>query len=137
MVSPPRTGVTATEMAGGAVTVKVTPLLATLFTVTTTFALPTAADAGTDTEILVVLQFVGVAAIPLNVTVLVPCAALKFVPVMFTGDPTAPDAGFKLEIVGAVLLPLTAALNAAKAEPQLALADRVVVAAAPPAAAWI
>ena len=112
-------------------------MLATLFTVTTTFALPTAADAGTDTEILVVLQFVGVAAIPLNVTVLVPCAALKFVPVMFTGDPTAPDAGFKLEIVGAVLLPLTAALNAAKAEPQLALADRVVVAAAPPAAAWI
>src|SRR5260370_8913782 len=108
-------------MGGGGVTVKVTPLLSTLSTVTMTFALPVGTDAGTGTEMLVVLQFVGVAAIPLNVTVLVPCAAPKFVPPIVTGDPTAPDAGFKLEIVGAVLPPPLAALKTPTPPPQLPL----------------
>ena len=51
-------------------TVKLTPLLATPPTVTTTF--PLVAPAGTGTAMLVALQLVGVAATPLNFTVLVP-----------------------------------------------------------------
>jgi hypothetical protein len=54
----------------GTVTVKLTPLLATPPTVTTT--LPVVAPAGTGITMLVPLQLVGVAAIPLNFTVLVP-----------------------------------------------------------------
>ena len=78
-------------IAGGCVTVKVTLLLATPPTVTTT--LPVVAPEGTGTVILVVLQFVGVAAVPLNVTVLVPCGLPKFFPEMVTGVPTGPDDG--------------------------------------------
>jgi hypothetical protein len=51
-------------------TVKVAPLLAWPLTVTTTG--PVVAPAGTGTAILVALQLLGVAAVPLNVTVLVP-----------------------------------------------------------------
>ena len=51
-------------------TVKETPLLACPLTVTTT--LPVVAFAGTGTAMLVALQELGVAAVPLNVTVLVP-----------------------------------------------------------------
>ena len=57
-------------MLGGGVTVKAMPLLATPFTVTTTF--PVVAPPGTGTTIPVALQLVGVAVIPLKVTVLVP-----------------------------------------------------------------
>src|SRR6266849_6285428 len=81
------------------VTVKFTPLLATPPTVTTTF--PVVAPPGTGTVILVVLQPVGVVAVPLNVTVLVPCGDPKFVPVITTGVPTAPDVGFRLVMLGA------------------------------------
>ena len=56
---------------------------------------------------LVALQLVGVPVVPLNVTVLVPCDAPKFVPVMVTAVPTGPEVGFKLEMVGALLLPVT------------------------------
>jgi len=52
------------------VTVKFTPLLARALTLTTTF--PVMAPTGTGTTMLVALQLVGVAAVPLNVTVLVP-----------------------------------------------------------------
>jgi hypothetical protein len=52
------------------VTVNVTPLLACPLTVTTTG--PDVALAGTGTTMLVALQLVGVAAVPLNVTVLDP-----------------------------------------------------------------
>ena len=45
-------------------TVKLIPLLAAPPTVTTTF--PLVAPAGTGTAMLVALQFVGVAAVPLN-----------------------------------------------------------------------
>jgi hypothetical protein len=45
-------------------TVKLTPLLARLATVTTTF--PVVAPVGTDTTMLVALQLVGVATVPLN-----------------------------------------------------------------------
>lgn len=57
-------------MLGGGVTVNGRPLLATPLTVTTT--LPVVAPAGTGASMLVALQFVGVATVPLNVTVLVP-----------------------------------------------------------------
>src|SRR5207244_9934209 len=56
-------------MAGAAVTVKVTPVLGSPPTVTTTG--PVTAPAGTGTVILVAVQLVGDAAVPLNVTVLV------------------------------------------------------------------
>ena len=49
---------------GVARTVKLTPLLATPPTVTTTF--PVVAPAGTGATMLVALQLVGVAAVPLN-----------------------------------------------------------------------
>ena len=51
-------------------TVKLIPLLAAPPTVTTTF--PLVAPAGTGATMLVALQLVGVAATPLNFTVLVP-----------------------------------------------------------------
>src|SRR5947209_9544513 len=76
------------EMFGGGVTVKGRPLLAIPPTVTTTF--PVVAPAGTGTSILVAVQFVGVPAVPLNVTVLVPWVAPKFVPTMVTTAPTGP-----------------------------------------------
>jgi len=44
---------------------------------------------------LVELQLVGVASVPLKLTVLVPCVAPKPVPVIVTGVPTAPDEGFR------------------------------------------
>jgi hypothetical protein len=87
MVGPPAT-----------VTVNVTPLLAKPPTVTTT--LPVVAPAGTGAVMLVALQLVGVAAVPLKVTVLVPCVAPKFVPVMVTGAATAPAFGLRLVIFG-------------------------------------
>jgi hypothetical protein len=71
------------------VTMKFTPPLATPPTVTTTF--PVVAPVGTGTAMLVALQLVGVPAVPLNVTVLVPCVVPKFVPVIVTAVPTAPD----------------------------------------------
>src|SRR5580700_6640804 len=80
------------------VTVKLTPLLATPPTVTTTF--PVVAPVGTITTMLVALQLVGVAAVPLNVTVLVPCVAPKFAPAIVIGAPANPEVGFKLVILG-------------------------------------
>jgi hypothetical protein len=79
-------------------TVKATPLLATPFTVTTTF--PVVAPEGTDTAMLVALQLLGVAAVPLKVTVLVPCADPKFVPVIVNGVLTAPEVTDKLVMLG-------------------------------------
>src|SRR5260370_2834468 len=79
-------------------TVKLTPLLATPPTVTTT--LPVVAPLGTGATMLVALQLVGAAAIPLNVTVLVPCVAPKFAPLIVTDAPTNPDVGFKLVMLG-------------------------------------
>jgi hypothetical protein len=86
-------------MLGGVVTVKVMPLLATPPTVTTT--LPVVAPAGTGTVMLEALHPVGVPAVPLNVTVLVPWLAPKFVPAMVTEVPTAPDVGLRLVMLGA------------------------------------
>src|SRR5215469_13112558 len=81
-----------------AATVNVTPLLASPATVTTT--MPVAAPLGTGTAMLVALQFVGVAAVPLKVTMLVPCVEPKFVPAMVTSVPAGPEVGLRLVIVG-------------------------------------
>src|SRR5436190_21627 len=83
---------------GGTVTVKGTPLLATPPTVTTT--LPVVAPLGTGTVRLVALQLLGVASVPLNATVLVPCVAPKFVPAIVTAVPTGPDVGLSVLIDG-------------------------------------
>src|SRR6059036_1840489 len=86
-------------MVGGTVTVNETPLLASPPTVTTT--LPVVAPAGTGTTILVADQLVGVAVVPLNVTVLLPCVAPKLVPAIVTAVATGPLAGERLVMVGA------------------------------------
>ncbi len=85
------TDVGSIDMITGAA-VKVSPLLACPLVVTTTS--PVVAPTGTMTVMLVALQLVIDAAVPLNVTVLNPCVAPKFVPVIVTACPTAPDAGF-------------------------------------------
>jgi hypothetical protein len=82
----------------GAVTVKADALLATPPTVTTTF--PVVAPLGTGTTMLLADQVVGVPAVPLKVTRLVPCVAPKFVPAIVTEVPTGPAAGDTLVIVG-------------------------------------
>jgi hypothetical protein len=59
---------------------------------------------------LVALQLVGVAAAPLNVTVLVPWVAPKVVPAIVTDAPTAPLLGDTLVMFGTTvkLTPLLA-----------------------------
>jgi hypothetical protein len=49
---------------------------------------------------LVAVQFVGAAATPLNVTVLVPWVVPKLAPLIVTDVPTTPDVGFKLVMLG-------------------------------------
>jgi hypothetical protein len=84
----------------GRVTAKFKGLLAIPPTVTTT--LPDVAPLGTGTTMLVALQLVGVADVPLNVTVLVPFVDPKFTPVRVTTVPTGPEVGLKLAIPGPV-----------------------------------
>ena len=83
---------------GAGTTVKLTPLLALLETVTTT--LPVVAPDGTVATMLVALQLVVLALVPLNLTVLVPLVEPKFVPVIVTEAPTAPEVGDKFVILG-------------------------------------
>jgi hypothetical protein len=83
---------------GATVTVKALPLLERPPTVTTTE--PLAAPLGTGTTMLAALQLVGVAAVPLNVTVLAPCVAPKFVPVIVIAVPTGPDVGERFVMLG-------------------------------------
>ena len=81
------------------VTVKGDPLLATPPTLTTTF--PVLAPAGTRATIDVELQLViEVAAVPLKVTVLVPCVAPKLEPLIVTELPTGPEVGERVVIEG-------------------------------------
>src|SRR6266481_10127201 len=115
----------------GMVTRKDTPLLATPPTVTT--ALPVVAPVGTGTVMLVALHAAGVPGVPLNVTVLVPWLAPKFVPVIVTEVPTAPEVGFRFVMEGPVVPPPLAALKAASAAPHLSETLRVAAAEAVPA----
>jgi hypothetical protein len=88
-------------MPGVSRTVKATALLAKPFTVTSIF--PVVAPAGTDATMLVGPQLVGVAGVPLNVTVLVPCVRVKFVPAMVTAVPASPTVGLRLVMLGVML----------------------------------
>src|SRR5271166_490595 len=83
---------------GDAVTVKLRPLLDWPPTVTTT--LPVVAPFGTGAVRLVLVQFVGVAVVPLKLTMLAPCEAPKLVPVMITELPTAPEVGDSVVMLG-------------------------------------
>lgn len=60
---------------------------------TVTVKIPEDALLGTGTMMVVGLQLVGVAVIPLNCTTLVPCVEPKFVPVIVTTVPATPDVG--------------------------------------------
>jgi hypothetical protein len=116
---------------GGGVTVKATGLVAIPLTVTMTF--PVVAPVGTGAVMLVELQIVGVAATPLNVTVLVPCDEPKFVPPIVTEAPTGPEVGLKEAMLGG-RVPLAAALNAASKAPPFSEMDSVALTETAPAA---
>src|SRR5215471_12350297 len=110
----PLTGERPVILGARLVTLNNRPLLATPPTATTTF--PVVAPNGTGTTMLVANQLVGVAGVPLNITV--PFVDPKFAPVIVTTVPTGPLAGDKLVIVGiAAPLEVPAALNAATAAP--------------------
>lgn len=49
------------------------------------------------------LQLVGVAGVPLNVTVLVPCTRPNALPAIVTDVPVAPKAGLTLEMLGIIV----------------------------------
>src|SRR5207344_591508 len=83
---------------GVTVTVYVSALLATPPTVTTT--LPVEAPAGTGTTMLLADHVVGVAEVPLKVTVLVPLVDPKLLPLMVTAVATGPLDGERLVSVG-------------------------------------
>jgi len=80
-------------------TVKVSPLLADPLTVTTTD--PVVALAGTGATMLVALQLVGAAGVPLNVRVLDPWVVPKSVPVTVIEVPMPPEVGERPSILGA------------------------------------
>ncbi|SRR5258706_4282044 len=128
----PEVGLREVILGGITVTANGTPLLASPTTVTTT--LPEVALAGTGTTILVALQLAGDAAIPLNVTVLVPWVAPKLDPEMVTEVPTGPDDGLRFEIPGPAAPPPEATLKAANAAPQMSEAASDALVEALPAA---
>lgn len=105
----PEAGLRLVMLGGGGMTVKLMPLLAWPPTVTTTF--PVVAPVGTGTVMLVALQLVGVALVPLKVTVLVPCVPPMFVPAIITDVPTGPEVGLKLVMVTGVTVKLTPLLG--------------------------
>ena len=73
-------------------------LLATLLTVTVTG--PVVAPLGMGTTMELVLQLVGVAAVPLNPDGAGSCVAPKFDPVIVTAVPIDPDVGERLVMFG-------------------------------------
>ncbi len=79
-------------------TTKITPLLDKPPTVTMTG--PVVAPLGTGTAMLVALQAVGTAGVPLKVTTLEPCVDPKFVPVIVTAVPTFPEPGLNEVMLG-------------------------------------
>jgi hypothetical protein len=87
-------------MIGADVFVNRIPLLRSVSTSTTTGPVPS--PAGTGATIVVALQLVGVAGIPLKVTVLVPWLEPKFVPAIVTAVPATPEVGEMLVMVGAI-----------------------------------
>jgi hypothetical protein len=87
------------EIVGVVTTVNETPLLFTPLAFTTT--LPVVAPVGTVATIEVALQLpIVVTAVPLKLTDPVPWVDPKFVPVIVTEAPTAPEVGDKLVMLG-------------------------------------
>jgi hypothetical protein len=87
-------------MLGAAATVNVTPLLATPpAAVTTTF--PVVVPVETMAVMLLALQLLMVAVLPLNATLPVPCVDAKFEPAITIVDPTAPAFGVSVLMPGA------------------------------------
>ena len=86
------------EITGVGNTAKGTPPLETALTVTTTF--PELAPEGTCATMALAVQLITAASVPLKVTVLFPCADPKFAPVMLTNEPTGPEDGERVAIVG-------------------------------------
>jgi len=84
------------------VTVKLA-LLVAVKPATATVIVPVVAPDGTTTTNCVVVAVETVAAVPLNLTVLLVLVELKFVPVIVTEAPTAPPRGLKLAIAGATV----------------------------------
>jgi hypothetical protein len=84
------------EIVGLGTTVNFTPLLALLFTVTTTF--PVVAPVGTVATMAVSLHEVTDAASPLNLIVLVPWALPKLEPLAVTEPPITPEDGLREDI---------------------------------------
>jgi hypothetical protein len=116
--------VVATKLPGW--TTKLTPLLATPFTVTTTF--PVVAPDGTVTTICVSFHVVTGTLALLSVTVLVPCVAPKLVPIIVTDVPTAPEVGERLMMVGAATSESTLKLTLLLATPDTVTTTGPVVA---------
>src|SRR5438046_2829086 len=112
------------------VTEKFSPLLAWPPTVTMTG--PLAALVGTGATMLVPLQLVGAAAVPLNVTVLPPWVAPKPAPAIVTDVPIGPVVGLSPVRLGAAA---AAALNATTAAAQVSAAPSAALADALPAEA--
>ena len=105
------------------VTVKFTPPLAVPPAITTTF--PVEAPVGTLTTMLVALQAMGVAAVPLKVTELFEsCEAPKPVPVIVTGAPTIPEVGARL-VITVVVLPEPEPLPPQPARPASKIAVKI------------
>jgi len=114
------------------VTLNEAPLLATLLTVTT--MVPDVPFVGTGTTIWVPVQLVGVPAVPLNLTVLLPCVEPNPLPLIVTDVPTRPDDGEMLLITGAANeivaanMVLTSAMEKATLRRIHVLRDRLVTA---------
>lgn len=87
------------DMLGAVTTVKFDPLLFTPSANTTTF--PVVAPFGTVTAMLVGLQLVAEAVVPLKLTVPDPCVDPKPAPVIVTAAPTPPVVIDKLAMLGA------------------------------------
>jgi hypothetical protein len=85
-------------MVGDGVTVKLTPLLGKLPTVTTTF--PVVAPVGTLVTMLESLQLVATTRIPLKVIELDPLVGPKLDPFIVKNVPTGPEERFKLVMTG-------------------------------------
>src|SRR5712692_9406845 len=84
----------------GCVTVNWTPLLANCCTVTVTVATPGLRPLGTATVMLLSLQFLALATMPLKVTVLCPWTAANEDPVSVAKAPMPPEEGETAEIAG-------------------------------------
>jgi hypothetical protein len=96
-------------LGAGDVTVNVELLLGIPPTVATT--LPVVAPLGTVVTMLEALQLVGVATVPLNRRLLVPCVEPKFAPLTVTDAPTRPEVGESPVMLGAGVVPRSTTIS--------------------------